>query len=117
MHELSVTGEILAIVLKHVRRHHVRRVARIVIEVGELSDIAERWLQHYFSTLSRGTAAEDAEIEVLVVPCTFDCSSCGAHFESALRQDDEEIRCPECASGNIRLVSGDQFTVKSMEAV
>ena len=55
MHELSIMGNILDIVLDHAARAHAKRISRINLEVGELSDLLPDWMQTYFDFVSRDT--------------------------------------------------------------
>lgn len=117
MHELSVCGDILAIVLRHAKAARIAEIGTITIEAGELSDVAEIWLQRYFTSISRGTAAEHARLEVLRVPAVFDCGACGCRFSGNFRESGDRLLCPRCGGGEVLLVSGDQCVVKSMEGM
>jgi hydrogenase nickel incorporation protein HypA/HybF len=115
MHELSVTEEILGIVLRHAAKSGVTRIEKIFLEIGELSDLEEQWLSRYFGAVSRGTAAEDASLVVTRIPCRFLCADCGREFDLDLRSPDRAA-CPSCSGESIRMIRGDEYVVKSMEA-
>lgn len=115
MHELPVTRSILAIVLRHAEAHGVTRVKTIDISIGALSDLEGDWLQNYFDHLSRGTAAEGAELRVRRFPLTFGCEPCSLEF-NATREELEIACCPGCGSREVAIVSGTGYTVESMEA-
>src|SRR5208337_2714811 len=51
MHELPVTESILKIVLQHAPADSVSKIVRIFLDVGELSDLEDEWIQHYFDYL------------------------------------------------------------------
>lgn len=115
MHELAVTHEILEIVLKYARRNRVSRVHRITLEIGELSDLEQSWIQRYFDAISRGSPAEGAIIEVETPPCRFRCDVCSNEFVMRLSVD-EQVLCSDCGSKDVQMISGDEYKVKSMEA-
>lgn len=115
MHELAVTHEILEIVLRYARRNRVSRVHRITLEIGELSDLEQPWIQRYFDAISRGSLAEGAVIEVETPPCRFHCDACGNEFVMSLSAD-EPVLCAGCGSKEVRMISGAEYKVKSMEA-
>lgn len=46
--------EILEIVLRYARRHRVTQVSKVLLEIGELSDLEQEWIQHYFDAISSG---------------------------------------------------------------
>ena len=116
MHELPVTESILKIVLQHAPADSVSRVVRIFLEVGELSDLEDEWIQHYFDYLSKGTIAEQAELVIHRVPITFQCTACANTFE--IKRDAlQDLRCPECGNRECTLVSGKGYYIKNMEVI
>ena len=116
MHELSVTKDILEIILKYAAANAVTSVKTITLEVGELSDLEGEWLQWYFDMTAQGTVAAGARLVIGRVPARMGCGGCGAEFVVDF-QNTEHIVCPSCGSRDVRLVSGTEYTVKSMEAV
>lgn len=117
MHELQVTEQILEVALKHVEGHDVSRIVNIYLRIGELSDLEEEWIQHYFDYLSKGSLAEDAKLKIEKVPIVLGCEDCGATFEVS-KQELGEARCPECdEDSNWELISGREYTVMNMEVV
>jgi len=115
MHELAVTREIFNIVLRHAEAHGVVKVERIFLRIGELSGFEAQWIQHYFDSLSRGSVAEAAKIEVEISPLTFRCEDCTARFSADLGSQ-EGLICPACGGGRVRMEGGDDYTITHMEA-
>ncbi len=117
MHELSVTESILNIVMKHAQTNRVTKVVSITLHVGELSDLENEWIQHYFDYLSKDTVAQGARLKIERLPIELQCKACGRKFQiekSALGQS----TCPDCnAVGDFTLVSGRQYYIKEMEAI
>jgi hydrogenase nickel incorporation protein HypA/HybF len=116
MHELPVTEGILKIVLEHAPADSVSKIVRIFLEVGELSDLEDEWMQHYFDYLSKGTIAEKAELVIQRIPIMFQCDACADRFEIE-REALKDLRCPECGSTECKLVSGKGYYVKNMEVM
>lgn len=115
-----MTQDILRIVLRHARANEVHRVERIDLEIGALSDLEEEWIQHYFSRIAAGTPAAGAQLKVSTVPCRFVCRDCGEEFTAELAaelDDEDKLRCPVCSSSSIEMFSGDEYRIKSMEAL
>ena len=48
MHELPVTEKILDIIVAHAERNNVQKVVTINLNIGELSDLEDEWIQNYF---------------------------------------------------------------------
>ncbi len=116
MHELPVTESILNIVLNHAKNHGVKKVLAIHLEIGELSDLEDEWIQRYFDYLSKDTLAEGAKLKIKRAPVVMECKSCSRRFEVNIK-DLYEMKCPECGSIDCTLVSGKKYYIKSMEAI
>lgn len=116
MHELPVTEEILKIVLRYARRHGVTEVKKVYLEIGALSDLEEEWIQTYFQKCAAGTVAAGAIIEVTKLHLCFSCRGCDKEFSSDL-QGEGTLVCPDCGGTGVHLISGDEYRVKSMEAI
>lgn len=114
MHELPVTESILNIVLSHARANGVRKIVRINLIIGELSDLEDDWIQRYFDYLSKGTPAADARLNITRSPVIFECSACGNTFHVDIRQG-KHIVCPECSSTSCSMKSGREYYIKDME--
>ena len=115
MHELPVIEDILKVVLAHAVKHRVKRVVAIHLEVGELSDLEDQWMQHYFDYLSKGSRAEKARLVIERIPAKLQCAQCGETFPFTM-VGDEGNDCPICAAGSCRLISGQGYFVKNLEA-
>ena len=117
MHELPVIKSILGICLKHAMSYGVKKILAIHLEIGELSDLEDEWMQQYFDYVSKGTLAEGARLKIKKIPVVMQCNACGESFEVDVKKM-SEIRCPECkADKNHELISGREYYIKNMEAI
>jgi hydrogenase nickel incorporation protein HypA/HybF len=116
MHELSVTESILSIVIKHAEKHHVEKVVTIHLKIGELTDLVDEYIQHYFDYLSKGTIAEGAVLNMERSPILFQCADCNTAFPVSLKESGK-IVCSHCNSTRVTLVSGREFFIKHIEVV
>src|SRR6056297_3231515 len=116
MHELPVTERILDIVLKHAERNQVRRVISITLTVGDLSELENEWLQHYFDYLSKDTLAAGARLRIERQPIVIRCNKCG-RTQTVRKEALGDAACPICGDkGDFSLVSGREYYIKEMEA-
>ena len=116
MHELQITERILNVVLQHAAGQDIHRIVRIHLRIGELSDLEDEWVQHYFDYLSRGTLAEHAKLAITRAPIVVACHSCSYSFE--LKKDQlGQVTCPECGEGRLELVSGRGYLIENMEVM
>ena len=115
MHELSVMMSILDVVNKHAKMNNVKKVQKIYLKVGELADIEDKWMQHYFEYASKNSLAEDAKLEITRIPVKMKCDDCSAEFEPNMKE--EKIICPVCESKKHTLIEGTGYYVTDMEAI
>jgi hydrogenase nickel incorporation protein HypA/HybF len=116
MHELPVTERILDVILSHVERNQVEKVVRVNLRVGELSDLEDEWIQHYFSYLAKDTKAAEAKLIIERVPVVISCSSCSHEFQVNIKEM-KEIQCPECSEKKGSMISGKEYYIKDMEVI
>jgi hydrogenase nickel incorporation protein HypA/HybF len=111
MHELSLTQSILEIALRHAKKADARKITHLHIVVGELSTMIDESVQFYWNIISKDTIAEGAALCFQRVPAEMQCAICQARF--TIRQ--EGFVCPYCNSLEVRVLSGDQFLLDSIE--
>lgn len=116
MHELPVTESILNIVLKHAENNDAKKIVTIYLDVGELSDLEDEWMQKYFEYLSKGTLAEGAQLSIERIPITMQCAACSQVFRVE-KSDLGTIRCPKCNEEKCTITSGREYYIKNMEVV
>jgi hydrogenase nickel incorporation protein HypA/HybF len=116
MHELQVTERILNIVINHAQKNNVTKVMSISLRVGELSDLENEWIQHYFDYLAKDSVAAGAKLVIERVPVVMRCDECGHSFEVNIKEI-KEIQCTECESKTCTLVSGKDYYIKDMEVM
>ena len=111
MHELAITEGIIKAAVPEAERAGAKRILEIRLKVGELSGVIPECIQEYFNIASAGTIAEGAKIAVERLPVTVRCNACG--YEGAI--DRRRIRCSACGGMDIKLISGREYYVDSLE--
>jgi len=111
MHESALTQDLFEHVLIHAREAHARRVIRVKVSVGALSDATAESIGFYFGQLAPGTLVEDAVLEFQSAPGSARCSACSQEFEI------EEIyaACPACGSFPVQVTGGQGVYLSSLE--
>jgi hydrogenase nickel incorporation protein HypA/HybF len=111
MHEGSLTENLFEHVLIHAREAGARRVNRVKVTIGALSDATPESIQFYWGSMAPGTIAEGAFLEFEQSPGTALCPNCGAQFEV------EELlsACPECGNFPVQVTGGDGVYLTSLE--
>lgn len=111
MHELAVTESILEIANRHASAAGATKVTDIFIKLGRLSSIVDDSVQFYWDIISQATLSEGAQLHFERVPARMHCLDCNNDFE----MKDELAPCPQCGSINLKVLSGDEFWLESIE--
>ncbi len=111
MHELSVTESILEITLRHAQQARARRVTALHLVIGQLASIVDDSVQFYWDIIARGTLADGAVLYFRRIPAEMMCTVCSTRY--VLPTDD--MACPSCHSTQVKVVSGSEFYLDSIE--
>jgi len=108
MHEVGLVEGIVEAVE---RRAGGRPVARVRVRIGTLHRAGDGPMEQSFELVGAGTIVEGARLELVQIPVTSTCGTCG-HAE-----DGAEIllACPSCGSVSIEHAGGDELTLESIE--
>lgn len=112
MHELGIVYEIIKIVDQFVVENNLQRVEKIVLEVGQLSQAIPRFLEECYPAAVDGTAYEDTELEIVVLPANGECKQCKEVFNVI----EQRKVCPKCHAEDYQLVSGQEFNIREVVA-
>lgn len=112
MHELPVTQSLLEIALEYGQKAGARRITDLYLVIGSLASVVDDSVAFYWDILARGTIAEGARLHFQRLPAVLECLDCHTRFEL---QDGELHPCPQCASMQANILSGDEFRLESIE--
>lgn len=93
------------------RQNNSSRILKLKIRVGAISGVVTEALQFAFEALKKGTIAEDAELEIEVVPARCLCKECQTEYEPG----EVDFLCPNCGSPNIKLQNGRELDLISID--
>ena len=111
VHELSITESILSTSIKYAEEQKARLVTDIYLIIGDLSSIVDESIQFYWDMVSIGTICEKARLHFNHIKAEIECQNCNKRY---LLEHDLEP-CPHCSSMNIKIISGDEFQMESIE--
>ena len=109
MHELAIAQNVIAIIGAEAKKSGFTKVVSIKLAVGEVCGVVPQCLDELFPIASEGTVAEGAKLDCYGIPIAVRCSECS--FEGR----PERGACPRCGSESIKLISGREFFVDSIE--
>lgn len=111
MHELSVTKNLLEIALQHGKKAGAKKITSLHLVIGPLSSIVDESVQFYWDIIAKETMAEGAKLHFNRTECKFICLECDQEF----LHNNENFCCPACGSIKVRLLSGDEFYLESID--
>jgi hydrogenase nickel incorporation protein HypA/HybF len=111
MHELSIARSIVETVLDEAGKAHAAKVVKVTLKIGELAGVMPDSLLFSFELLTRGTIAAEAELSIITLAITAQCSRCNSIFTITQNR----YRCSECGNPDIELRSGRELQIAGME--
>ena len=111
MHELPVTQNILEIAIRHAKKSKATRILQLNIVIGQLSSFIDDSIQFYWDIISKDTIAEGALLNIERIPAKFTCLECSESYTLALNG----YECPECGSTHVKILSGKEFYLDSLD--
>jgi hydrogenase nickel incorporation protein HypA/HybF len=111
MHEIRLATDLARVVTEAACRENLSRVTRINVQFGEMIQVVPDIFRFAFSEAVKGTTAENAEIDVEIIPIALRCNIC--HKESGM--DDLTFRCKHCQAVDLEIIQGKEMFIKSLE--
>ena len=111
MHELAVTKGLLKICLEEGEKHKIKKIRKINIKVGELTDLLPACIEYYFNIVSKDTIAENTKINVEKIPVEIKCNEWG--YSGVLGKNN--YVCPKCKGIVYEITKGKEFYLDTME--
>jgi hydrogenase nickel incorporation protein HypA/HybF len=111
MHEISIAESIIDIAEANAREQNSCCIQVIKIRLGEFTTIAREALEFAFDVARQGTLAEDARLEIEIVPMVVHCVLCGSITEPVRAIC---LICPQCGLP-LKIVSGEELQVEYIE--
>jgi hydrogenase nickel incorporation protein HypA/HybF len=111
MHEGTLTDDLINHVLTHAKEAGARRITRVIVSIGALSDATTESIQFYWDSLAPGTIAEGSALEFDITPGTARCNTCGETFEVS----EMYASCPKCGAFPVAITGGNGVYLSSLE--
>jgi len=111
VHEVGIMTNILRTAEETTRRNNGSKILKLKVRVGAMSGVVTEALQFAFEALKNGTMAENAELDIEVVPAVCFCLDCGSNYTP----DEIDFLCPNCGSANIKLKNGRELDLISID--
>jgi hydrogenase nickel incorporation protein HypA/HybF len=111
MHEMAVTESILSIARTQAEKYPAARVTTINLVLGSLSSLVDDSITFYWDIISRDTPCAGAALVFHRLPARLVCMDCLTEYtvEAGISA------CPNCGSVKVKVLSGSEFRVDSIE--
>lgn len=111
MHELSITESLLKTASDYAQKNNAKRVTALNLVIGELSGIIDESVQFYWDMISENSICEKSVLNFDKRKAFMKCMTCNNEFSL----DGELSPCPSCGSMDLKVVSGNEFLLESIE--
>jgi len=111
LRELNITQTFIDKVIRHVTETHSKRAIIIQIALGEISELDQTSIQTHWTTLSKGTSAEHAQLHLRLIVAEVQCMACFQKYHPS----DKKISCPYCGSVGAKILTGEECYLESIE--
>lgn len=112
MHELGIVFTIADRVTEVARENGVKRVNRVVLEVGEVSMVVNSYLEDCWNwNANRYDLLRGCKLDIETIPAITYCEACGGKYPTVKYGK----TCPVCQSGSTYLLQGNETNIKEIE--
>ncbi len=113
MHEASVMNRIVSIATRYARKGGARKVTKLVLQIGQMSDVIPDALRLVYPMCTENTMLEGVTMEIEPLPAMGKCKQC-EHVYNLL---EHEFKCPKCSGEQWELLSGRELLIKELEVM
>ena len=111
MHELGIVYEVIKVVDNFVKENDIKKVEKIVLEIGQLSQAIPRFIEECYPAAVDGTPYETTKLEIETIPAEGECKHCNMYYNIIK----ENKTCPDCGSNEYYIVTGEEFNIKEIQ--
>ena len=111
MHELSLIAGLFPILEEKAGEQGAKSVTFVRLRVGRLSGVVPELLETAFDAYKKGTLAEKAVLEVILVPLKVRCRGCGKVMEL----EEPVFACEGCDGNDLEILEGRDIFLDKME--
>lgn len=112
MHEMSYVIRLVNRAIETAENKGAKKVNKILVSVGEMTDVLPEYLQRYYPSAVRGTILEGSVLEVKREPVRVLCASCGEEYHP---EKENGYACPACGGKEGKIMAGRGVTLEQVE--
>ncbi|MBU4413680.1 MAG: hydrogenase maturation nickel metallochaperone HypA [Proteobacteria bacterium] len=112
MHEMGIAKQIIEIATSSIPDDLENiPVEKINLKIGQMSSVVPDSLRFCFEILSKDTPLAGAELNIEEIPVVVRCMECNIEWTT----NKPVFVCKKCKSGSIKIISGQELDVVSIE--
>ena len=111
MHEVSIMEDAIALAIERAIEQQATRIHRLVLRIGAQSGVVPEALRFAFDITIAGTIAQEATLEIEIIPVICQCPQCQKVFQP----EDIIYECPDCGSICSQTRQGREIELASLE--
>lgn len=114
MHEMALMGDIFLLIEKDSQEKGIKKIEKVELLVGEISNVMPDALQMAFSVIKEQNPhfiTENAEMVIHTEAASAECTVCGL----AYKPEQKIALCPKCQFPSGKIISGEAFQIISYE--
>lgn len=112
MHELGIAEGILGSAIDAAEEAGGSKINRVDVIIGELTEVMPDALHFAWDAIRAETMAEQAVLNVTMVGARSVCADCGHEWDHGRYNGG---RCPACQGYVVRLLTGRELTIESID--
>lgn len=113
MHELGIVFNIIKTVERVSAENGLERVNAVVLELGEVSGVLPDYLTDCWRwAADKNGLLKGSELKIETLPAVTHCDGCGRDYPTV----EHGRTCPHCGSGETWLLTGNEVSIKEIEA-
>ena len=113
MHELGIVYHIINRLEELGKENNLSSISSVTLELGEVSGVLDDYLlDGWFWAVKKHELLKNAELKIETLPAVTKCNSCGKEYGTVAHGR----ICPLCKSEDTVLVTGNEMSIKEIEA-
>lgn len=106
-------NRIVTIATRHARKGGARKVTKLVLQIGQMSDVIPEALRLVYQMCTEGTLLEGAAFEIESIPARGRCGQCTNEYNLL----EHEFKCPKCGGEKWEMLTGRELLIKELEVI
>jgi len=120
VHELSMTTQIVASVLKEAKKHGATKVTEVHVIIGKMTFLGSEQIRFSYNILVEESIMKGSKLIIEEMDGVIECSNCGYRGTILIKDDPAyhvpvpTLQCPKCGK-TTKIVEGKECTIKSIK--